>query len=334
MFLNLLIPVVFSAPLYFQEQDGASIDPHRPQPVVVEYYTPKRAPVETLSTSLTQMFRANITMVSTGSVPFLSSFGETLLVQAPANYMKDILNTIRECDANYVGSSEHNAQTSEHWQYEVKHVSLNAVRSALQFLSHPQGVPQGRGAGRVGMQVSFVDDRSLVLAQGTRGEIAQAKSIVEVLDVAPPRLMLTCYLVRGAEESSPHLPQDLVRDLGQLVPYKNFEVLSTGVLPNDAIGKMSLRVDLADNMGRFELEMQPSAYDSQTGQLSLSSIDFSMQLSVVIEEQDQKRGVNTREKKMIDRSFSTSTSLHSNQYTVLGAVGANPVFVVVRLSQL
>jgi len=280
---------------------------------VVEYYTPQKAPVETLAGTLSQLF--HYTRPRQGLSPFLHPFGETLLVEAPADEIEYVMQLVAKCDANFVGEGERVDRIEEEWQHEVKHVSLDSLRSALHFLE------KDPTTGGKGMRLSYVPERGLVIAQGSRADVEQAKSVASLIDVPSPQLLLRLYIVQGAEKSSEHLPSDLTRDLGALVPYPGFELLSSAFLPSDAKVRMSLQTDLEGERGRFILQMLPSAYDEKAGKLSLASIEFQL---ILMPEGEHN----------IERSFKTSTSLQAGQYTVLGAVGANPVFVVVKLERL
>lgn len=340
MFLSALLPAALSLPMVgpwptavvapllppssVQDSDVTSLHSKAPSRLRVEYYTPSKAPVRLLSTSLGQMFVTARNNDARQIVPYLHSFGETLLIQAPEDKMSEVLELIRRTDENYVGEQEQAAHSLEQWSYEVKHISLDSVASALHLIQM-EGDPTRAGFSRPPFQTTYVQERGMLICHGSKEQVSRAQAIVHELDVAPKQLMLSCYLLKGADVSSPNLPVDLTGDLSKLVPYKGFEILSSGLLPTDAGSDMSMTVDLDGGMGMFRLNLSPSAYEAQSGKLSLSNVQFYMELV----EERVGRGQSRS-----SRSFETSTSLRRGQYTVLGAVGADPVFLVIRLDEV
>ena len=334
MLLNLILPCLLAVPV----PPSSGIEPAASQeqesgpgwPVVVQYFAPTKAPVEELSEALRFLYSTRRRGAGE-AMPLFQPLGETLLIQTSQETLEEVLRIAGDCDANYVGRGENSATSQEQWQYEVKHVALDSVRKALRYLDRSTFIEEGTAGGLApraarGLRISYVDERGLLIAQGTAAEIERARLILRDLDVPRSRLMLTCYVVQGSnEESTEALPAELLRDLGKLVPFAGFELLSTGVLPTDASREVSMSVDLDDQRGSFELEMLPSAYDARSGQLALSSITFKMVLNP---------GAPAASRSSTRRSFQTSTSLRTDRYTVLGAVGATPVFVVVKLTDL
>ena len=314
---------------FAQEDPDNGIKPQHPasqrerqQNLIIEYYTPTKAPVVVLNNAMIGVYRGKPT--HNGIMTSFQVFGESLLIQGSAGEMPETLSLVAQMDQNYVGAGEHTATTEEQFLYKLRYVSSNAVREALQSMDR-NFMQQRQGQEPRGLSIGYVEERGVVLVRGTAAEVSKAKAILTELDVAPPNLMISCYLVQGkAGASTPSLPAALVRDLSALVPFEGFELLSSGMLPSDASSQLGLDVELEAGKGEFSLEMYPAAYDEDRGLLKLSSIKFKMSLYTNV----------SGKRERTQRSFSTSTSLATDKFTVLGAVGADPVFVVVRMTQL
>jgi hypothetical protein len=310
-------------PAFASAQDNPPLvtgqDSEAADPFIIEYYTPRKASVVPLNNTIVSLLQARYMR----GVHF-SVLGETLLIQAQASLMPEVLALVEQVDRNYATRGERAAIDEEQVIYKLKYVSLNAVREALRFMDRAF-MPNQPATAPTGLSIGYVEERGVILVRGSSADVAQAVAILAELDVAPPSLMLTCYLVQAStEESSPRLPAALVRDLAALVPYKGFELLSSGMLPSNGGSELGLDVELAGDRGEFNLTMRPAAYDPKLGLLSLSQIKFQMSLNETVDGKRQRT----------QRSFATSTSLATDKFTVLGAVGADPVFVVVRMTQL
>lgn len=298
--------------------------------LTVRYFQPSRAPVDDLVNALQRLVLSN----PTGDFRYftLQTLGGTLLVQGPTAIMPEVLKLAQELDQNYVAGGRVPGIDQSHHQYRVRNVSLAHLEQALQFLDRNR-MQQFAGPPR-GLQFSYVYGSGMVQMSGMEEYVERAKQVIAEVDVPQPSLMLSCFLLKGTSEakSSPNLPASLQRDLSALVPYEGFEIMSSGMLPTNASSDMQLRVDLEDQQGSFELVMRPAAYDAERGLLALEQIDFQLNLQhreVTAESAGAQMmsTVNTR------RSFSTSTTLATDRYSVLGAVGGDPVFVVVRLTE-
>jgi len=331
------LTVALAAPLLFapsmspsmpQDAQGDQRQEETQPALTVRYFKPAKAPVDGLQNTLQRLMMSN----PNTSYRFvtLQTLGGTLLLQGPDGALPEVLKLARELDENYVGGGQMPTIDQGHHQYRVRNVSLEHLEQALRFLDR-NTMQQYPGQPR-GLHLSYVYGSGMVQMSGSDEYVARAKQVIAEVDVPQPSLMLTCYLVRGRSEgeSDARVPAALVRDLSALVPYESFELMSSGMLPSNANGDMQLRVDLEDQKGVFELGMRPAAYDPDKGLLALSKVDFELSLN---QEQMSDDGeligrTSTR------RSFETSTSLATDRYSVLGAVGGDPVFVVVRLTQV
>lgn len=136
--------------------------------------------------------------------------------------------------------------------------------------------------------------------------------------------MLSCYLVRGTDKPDAQdgpIPKELETHLSELLAYESLELYSHAVL-RTAVHPKSGRIEMwmgPDNGERHGvLRLSPGGFDAQTGSLTLDECSFSF----------------GREGHSASLVFSTCTSIHSGEYTVLGATGLSPMFVVLRFEML
>jgi len=101
-------------------------------------------------------------------------------------------------------------------------------------------------------------------------------------------------------------PPELVGNLERLVPAKHYHLELSGVLRGSASGKMTVE----DAFRAMHIALEPASFSTQDGTLTLANCRFEYQ----------------------KRAFSTSATLRKNEYTVLGAAGEQPVFLVLRLA--
>lgn len=284
--------------------------------VIIEYYQPEKAPSYELQRAMQQLDppapgRPGPGGVAT-AVPYYTVFGETLLVKHREAEMPATLETLKRLDQAYVGESQWQGPKLETFHYQVRHVPLNSVLSGL------RGTFQ-QNQGPTPPSISTIDDRGMVIFRGSPEDVKEVSTLIKALDVPLPQLLITVYIIEGTskDEADFRVPADLARDLGALVPYEAFNIVSMGILPSDTVSPMEMEAMFSDQVGEFKLQMYPQAYDPETGALTIGKIEFRAS--------SNENGVRN------NRQFTTSTSLRRGQYTVLGAVGADPIFVVAEM---
>ena len=322
-----------AAPVVPPVQDAGSQAQPDPYEAVLEYYQPMNAPPEELQMLMYQLSETNffshkvrypdsesLEPVYVFREPSVLVFGDSILVRDSRAEIANTMKHLREFDARFSDPRKQVQPESrrELRSFEVTHVGLRSVGEALLSIYN---VTQTRaGFSMVEPPTfSFVEEKNLVLVRGTQSQIAEAEAVLKRMDVPQPRVMLECYLVSGASdaETDPRVPTDLAADLAQLVPYAGFELWSSAFLPSNTSGPVELKVELDGRDGELQLQMVPEAFDSTSGTLTLGRVDFELSL--------------LEGKRRTRRSFTTSTMLRRGEYTVLGAVGADPVFVVIKL---
>ena len=295
---------------------------------VIQYYQPKRADADTLLNMM------NVLIMSGGmehktrvgednfnfSRPLVMTYGDSLLVKDTRKEITGTFAMLADLDKNYRKPKQAQAPPSEQrqlFQYTFTHVSLNSARIALRSLYDAQ-----RQFGSLAPpRLSFVEEQGQILVRGTVEQIAEVHDILKKLDVPRPSVTLSFFLIQGCseEDNDDRVPPDLSRDLSELVPYTGFRMLSSAIVPSDTSSRIELDVQLEGDRGSVNLELEPAAYDSAAGTLALERVQVLLNL------------VNGARRDT--SAIRTSTSLEAGRYTVLGAVGADPVFMVIKLSK-
>lgn len=312
MLITTLFTLSFLLPPIGCPQDDPAARREEASTLVVEYYQPTKASARDLAVAMQQLAQAGEAYYG---LPAFVVYGDTLLVKEDEERMPETLATLRRLDGAFVEEPGWKEPVVETFRYQVRHVPLNSVLDGL------RGAFQGAPRGPVAPSIGSIDDRSTVVFRGSSEDVKEVRQLVEALDVPLPQLLITLYIIEGVEkaDADPRLPADLARDLATLVPYEAFSALSMGILSNDTVSPLELQTTTRGDGGEFELKMYPQAYDGETGTLTLGKIEFEAMMF------DASAGKKNR------LSFHTSTSLRRGQYTVLGAVGSDPVFVVAKM---
>jgi hypothetical protein len=296
------MPVASSVP----QEDGRQAKSAESPRQVIEYFQPEKASVVELLGIWRQLYPQVTHSNPAFCSPRLAIFGGKILVKGNEREMPGVLAQLKQLDQSY--TSEVPTRRVETFHYQVRHVPLEPIFLCLHQTFGGQGVDSAN--------ISMIEDRGVVIVRGTPSMVKEAATLIKGLDVPRPQVMVAFYIIRGTskEEADQLVPADLSRDLSTLVPYEAFEILTTAFLPTDTVSRMEMEVDLADDWGVCQLQLHPQAYDQGSGALTFGKIEFT------ILPNNQPR-----------RTFSTSTSIRRGQYTVLGAVGADPVFVVAQM---
>ena len=242
-------------------------------------------------------------------------FGETILLTLPANCAPGALTLVQRLDAEWGGGAEATERLSS-LEYRARYVPLQGLASALDPYRRTLYLRSAEGHSYEAQNIGFVEERSLVLARGTSEELQEIAGLLARIDVPQPQVRVTSYLLRGSvdAEADVRLPADLVRDLAQLVPYESFELLSFGMFQCDAVAPIYMEESVSG--GHFQLEMNAKTFEPSVGVLTLDRCSFEL-----------SQGTDRK-------SFMTSARITMGEYTVLGALGNDPVFVVLKIDAL
>lgn len=306
----LLSPLLVPAPRWL----GAPQQPAEATGQVVGYYQSEHAPVSELQAALIGIYRGR-------SAPNLLEFGRTLVVSGESSAVTDALELAKRLDRewNAEGSSQRPLTTIE---YRARYVPVENLLTALQSYSRKVQFQDSLGTWVQVPNISVLRERGVVVIRDEQQTTTEVESLLQRIDVAQPQLRIACYLLAGKPEATddPRVPQALAADLSRLVPYAGFELVSYGLFQSDAGSVVDMEESLEDG-GRFELKLVPKPTGLASDALDLESCRF--QLAQTDE------GGNVKQKQ-----FSTSTRLRLGEFTVLGALGGDPVFVVLRAERI
>lgn len=214
------------------------------------------------------------------------------------------LELLHKLDAE--AGQAHVVEVWQSFEYRPRHISADGLADALSSFHEAH--------------VNSVREAGVILVHGEPSLLAEMREMIERLDTAAPQVILTAYLVSPSDQLDPTLPEDLVSGLAELTGMEVLErsalgMVRTSVRPGQ---ELSLLLDTAQET--FQLTMIPQAVGDGAGHapLSLSSVEL------------RRTQQSTRGASAGSTLFRTSCSIEKGRYTVLGAAGAAPYFVVLK----
>jgi hypothetical protein len=295
--------------------------------LVLEHYEPLHVDPHELAHSVQSMIGRHFYVRERGGyhasepIEDVSVLGGSLVIYDTAEYAARVLATCRALDvAPREEAPEPPGEAAEILRYRPRYVSLPAALSTLRrFVEFP-----------VGSGLDALQEQNVLVITGTPNVLASTLATLAQIDVPRDQIVLSCYLVRalakGAGEPAPEegrLPQDLVDDLGRLVPQFRFELygfalLQTAVPSSDVL---QIHIDTRSAVG-YELSFLPAAFDTESATLSVERC-------TLVRVRSAGDGASQR---LHETVFTTSTVFRGGEYTVIGGTGSDPVFLVVRVS--
>lgn len=256
----------------------------------------------------------------------LSQLGGSIILYDEPAYVARMLSALQALDQP---TGKREADPLVVREYAPRYISLSSAGEALQPFQ--RRYEAGEGATRmISDSVSYLRERNQIVLRDTEANLGRIEELLKRLDVPEPQALLTCYLVQADPSGDgAGLPKDLLANLAKIVPQFRFRsigfaLLQTSIAPGRTL---SLRIDGGPEVG-FDLTFTPVAYDPTSASLSVQNctVERDMYASVA------RDGTTERQRAGARRLFSTNTVFHGGEYTVLGATGADPVFLVVRLT--
>lgn len=298
--------------------------------VEIAYYAPRAISTKTLMRLAEQLFGEEI-LVERAAVPgrdggeaWVAHFlnvQDTILIRDTNDQVIKIRAELKRLEESLApdllrpagGAAQPDAELVD-WQYEPRHVSaatldlaLNRFRRSI-VVTPPEGMS---GQNVMVMTISALPERNLVLVHDTPEQIEKIKAFIAGIDQPTPQVTITYYVITGhaaadVQRDGRSVPAELVENLRRLVPVEAYQLELSGVLRSSVSGKMTVE----DDLRQMEMQLEPASFDAQGGTLALKACRFEFQ----------------------KRSFTTSATLRQGEYTVLGAAGETPVFLVLRLA--
>lgn len=314
---------------------AATQEPEAPE-VSVAYFEPRSMDPNRLANLAQRLIYSSGVLGEIPNTMFqpvtFESLEKTILVAAQSTLMPDVLGLLRDLDDGNTQaqkSSGDEATRVTTYQYRLRFASSSAVESVLRpFMNVRLLGAQGHQMPDAPTGITIEYETGTVVVRETTAMIAEIRRVIEQIDQPEPQVRMTYYLVRGvddavmeaegidAEDLDAGLPKDLVRDLGALLPVRGFQPLSFGVLQGDALSPRDIRDTMATG-ATMSLTMSPTTYDRETGTLGVDDIRFEY----------AEGGYGTKR-------FTTSAQLEPGRFTVLGGVGATPIFLVLHMQRM
>ena len=244
----------------------------------------------------------------------LALLGDEIILYDTEAYTRRLLSALASLDV--AAPEEQAAAVYQTTTYSPRHIAIEDAYVALEpFMGH---LENGR------MNVTMVRQRRTLVLRDTAAQLEAMKETLASIDSPEPQVLLTCYLLRGMKDGadSSGVPVDLAANLTRLLPAFQFEsigfaMLQSAVVPDRTV---ALSMSASDNVS-FRLSFVPVAYDTESGSVRVSEC----QVEVTTSPAGNARAYT-------ESILSTETVFRGGQYTVLGATGADPVFVVVHVN--
>ena len=215
-------------------------------------------------------------------------------------------------------------------EYKTRFISIHDANNALEPLSRrvatsSPGMVGSPGVIRTTGNISCLNERSPLIRRDTQDQVDRMLALLKRLDQPKAQLLISCTLVQGTDGAEEARATKLVpEELRSLSPYRKFHIISTGVLRTTAGPGNKAELSMMGGRGESaRISLQPTAWDPNTGTLALANVNVNIQ-SI----KNAVEPANTRQ------TFSTSTSITRDEFVVLGAFGTNPVFVILKLTEV
>lgn len=262
------------------------------------------------------------------SVHNLRSFKDTILIYDEAKRIEKVVAMLRELDG-IAGEADARHFLKSNAEQKRETEARNAMaRTVLRY------VPRSLSAGElteaiVPLQRNAIDPLQItelngsLLLSGSEHSTEGVLRTLRQIDVPSPQILVSCFLVRGSETApAKPAPAELAAGLTELMGYRHVETLAQGLLRTSSnASELALVLETAPELAltsaksRYELHLSPAGYDPAAEELTLAECQMV---------RHGKAGP--------DQMFRTKTALTSGEYTVLGASGTAPLFVVLRFT--
>ena len=228
------------------------------------------------------------------SVVNLRSFGELLVIVDTLDRIELVLDTIEGLERET--QTPRTTGTAKTLYYQPRYTSVDNLREALAPL-----VPT----------IAAFDDGSALVIHDNESSMQQIEALLAKLDQPAPQVVLSAWVLVGEHDENAPIPAELSKELRRMLPYEHYSQASIGLVRTAVKPGGLVKVYLRGQNSQFGLDLQMDAYDRETHALTFNSISFT--------ENGHSR-------------FKTSTTVEADRYTVLGAVGSPPLFIVLRIS--
>ncbi len=279
--------------------------------LVLEHFVPKCAPASKLATTAYRIAGFEHAVPSDFTVEptyvrNIVDFGDSvLLYDTPAGIAK-LTQLLEKLDLAFDANTVAPPVTS----LPIRHLSRSRVSSLLYTFY--------KGS------YEFLGEQNTVLLRGSEEDTERAVDLLVSVDFPSQQVLLSCYLIQGTpdpQETDEQVPPELAEHLSKLLPYAGFELQSLAILRTAALpiaGEIEMCLERGAQSPLGVLRLTPGGFEPNSKSLTLDKCSFGYAYA----------GATP------STIFKTSTSVTAGEYTVLGATGLSPVFVVLRFELL
>ena len=317
-----------------EDADEELIDTDR---IVVRVYVPRYVGTRDLYHVIRDL-RGRTVLVPTDAghrgFPNLSTMDDAILVRDEIEATAEILALLEDLDRSLGESLGRGASSAElrTLEFSPRYISLESAATATTPFQRMVRDPKaGRNAFSV-PNCTVVPERNVIILRDEPEQVAQMLELLTRLDVPEQQVRLRVWVAIGDPEDPTNagLPADLVEDLSRLLPGFGFRGDGLSMVQTSVAAGRSVELDIEGEEQDYSLLLHPTAFDPKKGRLTLGLFQFVRRLRRLPLGTEGETGAPQFNRVL----FSTSAVLNAGDYTVLGASGHAPIFVVMQVEPL
>lgn len=264
------------------------------------------------------------------SAPNLQLVGNSILVYETPAGMKRVIDVIKSLDKAL--STENEAKSDlEFASFRLVYASTHTAEQAIKaVLNHDLTSSSQRRS-----SVTSVPKIGVIHVRARAKEMKLVREIIPLLDQKDQQVTMTCLLIQGNEtESTSGLPSDLIANLSKLTNFNHFKLLTSGMVRTSTNSIKGIGIDMAEKDFSANFMTKPGTYNRSSKTLNFHEISLRTQTVTRNAAGGGKKPGSKgsfRSAYPLTQSFSTSGSISADQYTVIGAFGMKPIFVVLKM---
>lgn len=299
--------------------------------IVLQDYTVQHQDAGQLQNLLEDLVGRNFLVKERGgqSVENIQRLGQSLILYDTKEQVARLLETLKRLDVP--PQSAPAGLQLRTLEYVPRFISLDTSFDALR--SFIQSFDPRRTGSSV-PNVSTVKERGMLVLRDTETQVAEMLALLKRIDQPEKQVLITVYVIGPVDAAGgTPLPPELAQNLAKLLPQFRFGMNGIAMLQTSVGGERELSLSLdGGRSGSFQLAFRPVAFDAETSSLTVERCVLRQDVF-----QDISSGGDTPARRQftgVKDVFSTNTVFRGGEYTVLGATGAEPVLVVVRVAPL
>ncbi len=207
-------------------------------------------------------------------------------------------------------------------EVEVEYIGLSEAIAALGSLARIDGMGP---MGTTYANVRPIESRSMLMLNDSKERVAEMKRIIGLIDTPRPQVLIRCRIVQGSaelENPDPRIAKLLPPEMKELTRFEHFEMLATGAIRVSTGSGQPIQMQMSGRDGlAAELELRTGGYSTQTRTLQLERVQFGFSGP-----QPDEKGRRRETQQLM-----TSTTLPADEIVVIGALGENPIFVILEM---